>query len=126
MFERQQEERKKNKGKSRELFCPFSGRLLFYCLQVSEAVVRRCSIKKVFLEISQNSQVLSCAFCEICKNTFFNRTRPSAACKVFKRRLFSKKINRMNSLRKLVDIWTRSWPPLLVLLCVKKLLSDRP
>ena len=47
-----------------------------------------CSVKKVFLEISQNSglkacnfikketlaQVLSCEFCEISKNTFSYRT----------------------------------------------------
>ena len=41
---------------------------------------RRCSVKKVFLEISQNSQentcaqvaqVFSCEFCEISKNKFF-------------------------------------------------------
>ena len=60
----------------------------------SKAVVRRCSVKKVFLEILQNSQestsvrdsfliklqafkkeslmqVLSCEFCRISKNTFF-------------------------------------------------------
>ena len=65
----------------------------------SEAVVRRCSVNKVFLKILQNSQentcdrvsfliklqaevsnfiqketlkqVLSCEFCEISKNTFF-------------------------------------------------------
>ena len=56
-----------------------------------EAVVRGCPLKKVFLEISQNSQentcarvsfylnckketlaqVFSCEFCEISKNTFF-------------------------------------------------------
>ena len=63
----------------------------------SEAVTRRCSVKKVLLEISQNSQentcarvsliylqawvgnfikkeilvqVFSCEFCEISKNTF--------------------------------------------------------
>ena len=60
-----------------------------------EAVAQRCSVKKAFLEISQNSrentcarfsflppacnlikketlaQVLSCDFCEIFKNTFF-------------------------------------------------------
>ena len=54
-----------------------------------EAVTRRCSIEKVFLEISQNSQenscakvsflvklqaetsqVFSCEFCKISKNTF--------------------------------------------------------
>ena len=73
----------------------------------SEEVVRRCSVKKVFLEISQNSQentcarvffliklraspcsfikketlaqVLSCEFFEISKNTFCHRTPPVAA-----------------------------------------------
>ena len=54
---------------------------------ISEAVVRRCFIKKVFLKISQNSpapeaynfikktlaQVYSCGFCEIFKNNFFCR-----------------------------------------------------
>ena len=72
-------------------------------------VVWRCSVKKVLLEISQNSQentrardsfliklqawawacnfikreslarVFSCEFCEISKNTFFYRTPPVAA-----------------------------------------------
>ena len=73
---------------------------------MTEAVYRRCSIKKVFLEILQNSQgntcarasyfirlqaeacnfikketlaqVFSCEFCKISKNTFFHRT-PSVA-----------------------------------------------
>ena len=43
-----------------------------------EAVVWRCSVEKVFLEISQNSskkealtQVFSCELCEISKVTFF-------------------------------------------------------
>ena len=77
--------------------------LLLQCLCFAfrltiEAVVRRCSVKKVFLEISQNSQentcarvslliklqasrnfikqetlpqVFSCEFCETSKNTFF-------------------------------------------------------
>ena len=72
-----------------------------------EAVVQRCSVKKVFLEISQNSQentsarvsflnkvagttcnfikketlaqVFSCKFCEISKNTFFYRAPLVAA-----------------------------------------------
>ena len=46
-----------------------------------EAVVQRCSVKKVFLEISQNSQGNSCAseFCEISKNNFSYRTPPVAA-----------------------------------------------
>ena len=62
-----------------------------------EAVVQRCSVKKVFLEISQNSQentfarvsfliklqackkealaqVFSCEFYEISENTFLDRT----------------------------------------------------
>ena len=43
------------------------------------AVVQRCSAKKVFLEISQNSQVFSCEFCEISKNTFSHRTSLVAA-----------------------------------------------
>ena len=63
-----------------------------------EAVIRRCSVKKVFLEILQNSQenncarvsfffikketlaqVFSCEFCEISKNTFYYRTPLVAA-----------------------------------------------
>ena len=66
----------------------------------TEAVVQRCFVNKVFLEISQNSQentcarvslliklqasnfikketlaqVFSCEFCESYKNTFFHRT----------------------------------------------------
>ena len=75
--------------------------------QFSEEVAQRCSVKKVFLGISQNSQentcprvsflikfqtstcnftkketlaqVLSCEFCEISKNTFSQRTPPVAA-----------------------------------------------
>ena len=85
-----------------------------------EAVVRRCSVKKVFLEISQNSQenacfrdsfliklqanfikkeplaqVFSCKFYEISRNTFFYRTSLVAALKFSsERKLF------------LVNIWT--------------------
>ena len=62
------------------------------CPQAPKAVAQTCSVKKVFLEISQNSQentcarasfliklqalaqVFSCEFCEISKNTFFYRT----------------------------------------------------
>ena len=69
---------------------------------MSEAVIQRCSVKKVFLEISQNShekhlhqsllpeacnfikketraQVFSSEFCEIFKNTYFYRTPLVAA-----------------------------------------------
>ena len=63
---------------------------------LAEVVVRRCSVKKVFSEILQNSQEntcarvsfmkketlaqgFSCGFCEIFKNTFSYRTPPVAA-----------------------------------------------
>ena len=68
-------------------------------------VVRRCSVRKMFLEISQNSwkntrllliklqpsgcikketlaRVFSCQFCEISKNTFFKRTPLVAASRI--------------------------------------------
>ena len=69
----------------------------------TEAVVRRCSVKKVLLKISQNSQenscarvsflnfiknfikketlvqVFSCEFCKFSKNTFSYITPPLAA-----------------------------------------------
>ena len=64
------------------------------CEIFTEAVATRRSVKKVFLEISQNSQentlacnfvkkealaqVFSCEFCEISKNTFSYRTPPVA------------------------------------------------
>ena len=47
---------------------------------VLEAVVQRCSVKKVFLEISQNSQentcppVFSCEFCKISEDSFSYKT----------------------------------------------------
>ena len=75
--------------------------------QEPEAVAQRCSVKKVFLEILQNSQentcarvsifiklqafikiealaqVFSCEFCEISKNTFSYRMPAIAASKEF-------------------------------------------
>ena len=67
-------------------------------MQKLEAVDQRCSVKKVFLEISQNSQentcvffnketlaqVFSCEFCEISKNTFSYRTPLVAASEKLK------------------------------------------
>ena len=52
-----------------------------------EAVALSCSVKKVFYEISQNSQqktcalaqVFSCEFCKISENTFRHKTPPAAA-----------------------------------------------
>ena len=52
----------------------------------TEAVPRKCSVKKVFLEISEEAynfikketltQVFSCEFCEVSKKTFSYRTPP--------------------------------------------------
>ena len=36
---------------------------LFVCFEFAETVVWRCSVKKVFLEILQNSQESTCATC---------------------------------------------------------------
>ena len=52
-------------------------------LRISKTVILRCSVKKVFLEISQNSQENTCEFCEISKNTFFRRIPPVAASEGF-------------------------------------------
>ena len=99
------------KSTSLMLFIPVL-HILLYLFSMSkriEEVTRRCSIKKVFLEISQNSQenncakvsflinlqasacnfikketlaeVFSCEFCEISKSTFFYKTPPVAAAK---------------------------------------------
>ena len=40
-------------------------------LRYEEAVNNRCSVKKVFLEISQNPPENTCEFYEISKKTFF-------------------------------------------------------
>ena len=71
----------------------WKSKILTGVLENSEAVVQRCSLKKVFLKISQNSQentctrvsfsiklqAQTCEFCEILKNTFFYRAPPVAA-----------------------------------------------
>ena len=44
-----------------------------------EAVVQRCSVEKVFLEISQNSQENTSEFCEISNNIFLHRNTSGAA-----------------------------------------------
>ena len=65
----------------------FLAEVSFNLLILSEAVVQRCFVENVFVEISQNSQentcarvsllketlaqVFSCEFCEISTNTFF-------------------------------------------------------
>ena len=58
-------------------------RISFSIFKGSEAVAQRCSVKMVCLEISQNSQVFSCEFWEISKNTFFYRTPLVAASEGF-------------------------------------------
>ena len=93
-----------------QYFLSFSRFLIFDILLLLwlKAVTNRCSVKKVFLEVLQNSkentcarssfliklqalacnfikketltQVFSCEFCEISKNTFSYRTPPLAAC----------------------------------------------
>ena len=88
-------------------FCYISINSSWKSFSIIEAVAQRCSIKKVFLEVSQNSQkntcarvsflikllasaynfikketpaqVFSCEFGEIFKNTSFYRTLPVAA-----------------------------------------------
>ena len=74
------------------------------CLLImSEAFSQRCSVKKMFLEISQNSQentcssglqlyskkktlaqVFSCEFCEVSKNTYSYKTPLVAASVMLK------------------------------------------
>ena len=68
-------------------------RLIDETTWLTEAVARRCSVKKVFLEILQNSQENTCnftkketlaqvfpgEFCEISKNIFSYRIPPVAA-----------------------------------------------
>ena len=61
--------------------------------KISEAVVQKCSVKKVFLEISPQAcnfikkgalvQVFSCEFCKISQNTFSYRTPLVAASEDF-------------------------------------------
>ena len=66
----------------REAFGSFAVRFTFIfseSLFASEAVARRCSVKKVFLEISQHSQVFFCGCCKISKNTYSYKTPPVAA-----------------------------------------------
>ena len=59
-----------------------SQKILFFWWN-PETVVWRCSVEKVFLEISENSetlaQVISCEFFKSSKNIFFYRTPPVAA-----------------------------------------------
>ena len=54
----------------------------YYVTYTSEAVVRRCSVKKVFIEISQKSQENTCSrvsFLIKLQVSFFYRTPPVAA-----------------------------------------------
>ena len=54
----------------------------------SEAVVQRCSVKKVFLKFSQGSQENTCTlceneFCEIFKNVFYRTSLVAASAYYF-------------------------------------------
>ena len=63
---------------------------------ITEAVSQRCFVKKVFLEISQNSQVFPCEFFKIFRNTIFYRT-PLLATSVIIRDKFSQNTQRSDS-----------------------------
>ena len=74
-----------------------------FCFYYFRSRRRRCSVKKVFLENSQNSQentcarketlaqVFSCEFCEISKNTFLYRTPLVAASVIWSTKRTNKK-----------------------------------
>ena len=107
----------------------------FKILLSSEAVARICFVKKVFLEISQNwqentcvrvsfliklqteacnfikketlTQVFSCEFWEISKNTFSYRTPPVAA--VSSRILNFLRLNFRTCLRHFKQVWYEIW-----------------
>ena len=48
--------------------------------EVTEGVVRRCSVKKVFLEILQNSQGSTCA-----RVFFYNKVAGQTFCKIHRK-----------------------------------------
>ena len=52
-------------------FCKKLFNCINYLQLLTEAGVRICSSKSVFLKILQNSQVFSCEYYETFKNTFF-------------------------------------------------------
>ena len=68
---------------NQRFFCFFSSKSTIHSYSLSlnfqKQSPHRCSVNKVFLEVSQNSQVFSCEFCEISKDTFSYRTPPVAA-----------------------------------------------
>ena len=92
----------------------FSVITFFFDERHTEAVAQRCSVRKVFLEISQNSQentsarvsfaitlqaeketlaqAFSCDFCEISKNTFSFRAPLVAATEVYRLEAIGKTI----------------------------------
>ena len=68
------------------------------CMELAEVFAQRCSVKKVFLEVSQNLQESTCAnfieretlaqvfsseLCKISKDTFSCRTWKATLCKFF-------------------------------------------
>ena len=56
--------------------------LKWLSLLLEEVVVQRCSVKKVFLEISQNSQENTCA------RVFFNEVAPLRPVTLLKKRFW--------------------------------------
>ena len=57
-----------DRKESTDLFCKSINRFI---LLLPERVAQGYSVKKLFLEISQNSQENTCEFCEISKNILF-------------------------------------------------------
>ena len=55
------------------------------CEQFSETVVRRCSVKKVLLEMSQNSQENACV-----RVSFFNKVADVKCATLLKKRLWDR------------------------------------
>ena len=49
-------------------------------LVYTEAATRGVLSKKVFLKMSENSQVFSCEYCEALKNTFFTEHLRMTTC----------------------------------------------
>ena len=83
-------------SKKRNLIRRLDTLILTHTISAPEVVVQRCSVKQMFLKISQNSQentcvgfsfliklvsceLFCCEFLEVFMNTFFHRTSPLAA-----------------------------------------------
>ena len=84
-----------------------------------EAVIQRCSVKRVFLKISQTTG-FSCKFCEIFKSIFFQKTPLVAAsvkaCNCTKIRLSHGSFCELSK-----TFWN-----IILMCCVKKMFAKNP